>query len=66
MFWFHRRVTFCSLSGDQRGAQAGRQSGRPDTLGRRRQAELGSDVLHPAGAGESSQSVSMFTPESPL
>lgn len=43
---------FLSLSGNQRGAQAGHQTGRPDALGNRQQAELGSDVLHPAGAGE--------------
>ena len=43
-----------SLSWGQCGAQAGHQSGRPDTLGSRQQAELGSDVLHPAGAGECS------------
>lgn len=52
-FWFQWRY-FLSLSGGQCGAQAGHQSGRPDTLGSRQQAELGPDVLHPAGAGECS------------
>ncbi|TMS03203.1 Serine/threonine-protein kinase N2 [Larimichthys crocea] len=52
----HRKqFTRCSpdgrtLCGDQRGAQAGHQSGRSDTLGGRQQHVLGSDVLHPTGA----------------
>lgn len=40
-------------SSHQRAAQAGRQSSRPDAVGSRRHTELGSDVLHPAGASES-------------
>lgn len=51
--WLQWRY-FLSLSRDQRGAQAGHQGGGPDTLGSRQQAELGSDLLHPAGAGECS------------
>lgn len=35
------------------GAPAGRPGGRSDALGCRQQADLGSDLLHPAGAGES-------------
>lgn len=48
------RCSFPSHSSNQCNAQAGRQSGWPDTVGSCQQAELGSDVLHPAGAGESS------------
>lgn len=43
---------FTSCSWSKRRAQAGRQSGRPDALGTQQSAELGSDILPPAGAGE--------------
>lgn len=43
---------FMSCSWSQRRAQAGRQSGRPDALGTEQPAELGSDILPPAGAGK--------------
>lgn len=43
---------FMPRSRSQRRPQAGRQSGGPDALGAQRPAELGSDILPPAGAGE--------------
>lgn len=46
------QLCILSHSRSQRRAQTRQQSGRPDMLGGCQQAELGSDVLHPAGASE--------------